>query len=281
MNVAFFITTYNTPNLRISLPALNRYIHQNSGKHHFKLLISNDNPDVVVNKNFVASMINFNELRGYKSLNTTKNRGCLGNRLECILHAQEELGAIDYFMFIDDDDVILNPSFDSYLPTINHHAVVTHRLLEVLKLIDSPEVDLNNQYFEYEEWKMGCVGVGYYYPEYLRFIRHLQEFLPTLYRIYGSERVMEPDDVILMNLWRAWLEVTQAAPQGKSIYEFYDNKDDFSYSLTFLEDRKGRYEVEEGLCDLRYGQWDGKTTYASIINPINEAYYKYLDGSFR
>lgn len=275
MKVAFFVTTYNLPNLRISLPAIERYIRQNK-RYQYYLLISNDNPKFALTEEFVYDLINPKSIQRLLILNTDKNLGCLGNRLKCINQARQ-LGDIGYFMFIDDDDVILNPSFESDKFTISHRAVVTHRILEVLTLIGEPSVDLNNPHIEYEEWKMGCVGVPYWYDEYYKFIQVLTPWLPKLYELYGSERVMEPDDVILMNLWNVYLSNTYNIQSLDELSEkLFDKKDRFSYSLTFLEDRKGRYDVEKGICDLRYGDWDGKTTYMSIIEPMISEFDRYM-----
>jgi hypothetical protein len=88
---------------------------------------------------------------------------------------------------------------------------------------------------------------------------------------------MEPDDVILMNLWNVYLSNTYNIQSLDELSEkLFDKKDRFSYSLTFLEDRKGRYEVEKGICDLRYGDWDGKTTYLSIIEPMIAGFDQYM-----
>ena len=43
-----------------------------------------------------------------------------------------------------------------------------------------------------------------------------------------------------------------------------------------FEERKGRYEVEEGICDLRYGEYDGHSSYMDIYNPIWEQFPKYM-----
>ena len=272
---AFIVTTYNVPNLRISLSSIARYVAQEPYQS-FCLLINNDNPNYLLGEKYVRQFVSEELIPHLKIVNTDKNLGCLGARLKSIKALYSWKGSeINYFMFVDDDDVVLQPDFNSDKWTISHRAVVVHRLLEVLTLIDKPKPDLANEFVEYEEWKMGCVGVPYKLSRYYQYICQLEGYLPELYQIYGSERVLEPDDIILMNLWNVYLNHHQGSLNG-----LFDKKDCFSYALTFLEDRKGRYKVDEGTVDLRYGNWDGKTTYASLITPMIEGFRKYLEEKY-
>lgn len=271
MTNAFLVTTYYPDYLRISLASINRYIEEHADKR-FIVVINNDNEKLKVTRKFAR------EVSGLSCdifiRNTDKNKGHLGARLDALDFLRKIAPEdINYFMFVDDDDCVLNPSFDGKVPTLSHRAVVTHRLLEVLKFINDPTVDLDNQYIEYEEWKMGCVGVPYQFKVYYCFIETLKGFLPQLYQLYGSERVGEPDDVILMNLWNVYLQDRY----GDLRPLFEEKSNNFSYALTYLEDRRGRYKVPEGVVDLRYGnRWDGKTTYASIIQPMIDTFRTYL-----
>jgi hypothetical protein len=152
-----------------------------------------------------------------------------------------------------------------------HHAVVTHRLLEVLTLINEPVINLNNKHIEYEEWKAGIVGNAFDLKQYHRFICDAEGWFPELYKIYGSERIMEPDDMILHNMWLVWVGNTYG-----NYGEYHENIDRFSYSLTYLEERLGRYYVEPGVCDLRYGEYDGHSRYADLYNPIWNEFDRYM-----
>jgi hypothetical protein len=150
-------------------------------------------------------------------------------------------------MFVDDDDVVLNPTFDSNKLGIMHHGVVTHRLLEVLTLIQEPTIDLNNKNFEYQEWKIGCVGNVFNLKEYYKFLCDAEDWFPTLNELYGSKRIMAPDDYMLHHLWVIWL--SNVYGDARSLHE---NIDRYSYSLTYLEDRAGRYNVDKNTYDCRY-----------------------------
>lgn len=274
------ITTYNLPNLIISLSGVRRFLEQNT-THKFAIAINNDNPAYDLTPEFVSRYLP-RHLSDHVLLVNPANGENLAHmraRLKIINKAyewmKEEHLDFRFFMFIDDDDVILTPDFNSKKLEISHLAVVTHRLLEVLTLIDNPHPDKENKFIEYEGYKMGCVGVPYDFKTYAQFIQYLYGFMPTLYKIYGSEIVQEPDDIFLMNLWHVWLQKFV----DRNLENLIDKKEVFSYSLTYIEDRKGRYEVPEGVVDLRYGNWDGKTTYASLVQPVIDAFVKYCNNN--
>ena len=270
MTHAFFVTTFYLPNLRISLSSIQRYVKQNT-RYKFNLLISNDNPNFTLTEEFVSSLIDLSLFKKVILLNTDENQGCFHNRMKCIKNGYKEFPDAKYFMFVDDDDVVLNPTFDSDKMGIVHHAVVTHRLLEVLTLINEPVIDLNNKNFEYEEWKAGCVGNVYDLKKFHKFISEAEEWFPELYKIYGSKRIMEPDDVIIQHMWLVWVGNTFG-----NYSEQHENVDRYSYSLTYLEDRLGRYYVEPGICDLRYGEYDGHSKYSDLYTPIWNEFDRFM-----
>ena len=270
MTHTFFVTTFYLPNLRISLSSIQRYIKQNT-RYKFNLLISNDNPNFTVTNEFVSNLIDLSIFKKVVILNTDKNVGCFHNRIKCIKEGYKEFPDCKYFMFVDDDDVVLNPTFDSDAFGIIHHAVVTHRLLEVLTLINEPVIDLNNDKIEYEEWKAGCVGNVFNLSLFHQFVTDAEGWFPELYKIYGSERIMEPDDVIIHNMWLVWVGNTYG-----NFVEKHEHVDRYSYSLTYLEERMGRYYVEPGICDLRYGEYDGHSNYADLYNPIWNGFDRYM-----
>lgn len=269
---AFIVTTFYLPNLRISLSGIQRYLRSNK-RYKMVLTINNDNPNFTLTEEYVKQFIDVSLLDGLLILNTNENLGCFGARVKSIKATYNEFPDVKYFMFIDDDDVVLNPTFDSDNLSIRHRAVVTHRLLEVLTLIDEPVVDLTNKNIEYEEWKAGCVGNPYKLKEFIQFLDDVNDWLPQLYEIYGSKRILEPDDCIIHVMWLVWAGNTYG-----NYEEVQDYVDRYSYSLTLLEDRRGRYKVEEGICDLRYGlEWDGKTHYAkTYYQPIWDSLDRYM-----
>lgn len=266
----FLVTTYYPQYLRISLSSIQRYInfHQTD---RFAVVINNDNPERFVSEKFAREVSGLECPLNIR--NTFTNKGHLGARLDALDFLEEVQKDINYFMFVDDDDVVLEPSFEATTPTISHRACVVKRLQEVLGLIVDPNIPFGNEHIEIEEWKMGCVGVPYKFKIYYQFIQDLKPWLPQLYEIYGSDRVGEPDDVILMNLWNVWLIYTYGSLDNL----FARKPANYSYALTYLEDRKGRYKVPKGVVDLRYGEWDGHTTYQSLIDPMIKSFQKFLN----
>lgn len=270
MTHAFFVTTFYLPNMRISLSSIQRYIKQNQ-RYKFNLLVSNDNPFYTVTEEYISKLVDLSLFNKVVILNTDKNLGCFHNRIKCIKTAYQEFTDTKYFMFVDDDDVVLNPTFDSDKFAIIHHGVITHRLLEVLTLIEEPVINLNNPQIEYEEWKAGCVGNSFDLKEFYRFICDAEDWFPELYKMYGSQRIMEPDDMIIYHMWCVWLG---------NIYGYFpahfENVDRFSYALTYLEDRVGRYYVEEGVCDLRYGKDRNNKNYLDLYIPLWNEFDRYM-----
>ena len=112
MTHSFFVTTYYFSNLRISLPSIQRYIKQNL-KYSFNLLLSNDNPNLKLTEEYISKFIDLSLFNKVVILNTDENLGQFRNRVKCIKRGYEEFQDCKYFMFVDDDDVVLNPTFDS------------------------------------------------------------------------------------------------------------------------------------------------------------------------
>jgi glycosyltransferase involved in cell wall biosynthesis len=266
--------TYYPENLNISLSRLRNYYD-----YPFKLLIHNDNPAACITVGYVQNILH---RPGVKLLihNNTRNVGCFNSRMNCIrLMKENQSMQSQWFLFIDDDDVLLTPKLTKeYAPVINHNALVVHRLREVLSLINNPcYYSGRSEYIVEEKPKDGCVGIPYDMKTYFEFYGLIQPFIPTLYKIYGTEKIMEPDDVILMYMFRMFLEhklglTTEQMPEYMG--RFASNN--YSYALTFLEDRRGRYKIATGVADLRYGDNPTGISYISLYNEISAAFYKYL-----
>jgi len=138
---------------------------------------------------------------------------------------------------------------------------------------------------------MGCVGIAYAPEAWFGMMDMLRPWLPELYKIYGSERILEPDDVIYMILLRVYFEHTLAQKHGISPVEAlrqilmnrnhpdcpYHDSTAYSYALTMIEDRKGRYKVEAGVTDFRYGAEFGRfKNYEELKLAISKSLYSFL-----
>ncbi|MDR2413172.1 MAG: hypothetical protein LBD50_03095 [Rickettsiales bacterium] len=268
------VLTYYPENLLISLSRLRGY-----RDYPFKLLIHNDNPAQRISWNYINGILCRPDVPIFIH-NNEKNIGCLNSRLNSI-RLMKESPALQskWFIFIDDDDVLLEPRLiDGHAPVLNHNALVVRRLREVLSLIRDPHYHTGRSEFMHEEKpKDGCVGIPYDMRTYFEFYDKIQGFLPTLYKIYGTEKVMEPDDVILMYMFRIFLENKlnlTTAQMPEYMARFAQNS--YSYALTYLEERRGRYEIAAGIADLRYGNNPTGISYESLYNDISGAFYKYL-----
>lgn len=282
----FIVTTYNISNLFMSLTSIKLY-YKRMWKPDIAVLINNDNPLTPVTEEYVKFILG-NDIKSY-IYNTDINRGCFGNRISAINNANELKPK--HIFFLDDDDIVLLPVFNFNELQSTGHGLLTHRLKEQFDLLVNPIPDMTNTYYELEERKLGNVGVALKFDEYYKFIKNLEGFLPEIYNIYGSNKIFEPDDVIFMNLWYEWIffnfcpdKCSENGHVLEDVEYLWDNyihtPDIFTYSLTLIEDRHGRYDnLDPNICDLRYGlEWDGKTTYADIINPMICGYYNYLRG---
>lgn len=254
--VSIIITTYYIDNLHISLFRL-KWLN-----FDYHLIIHNDNPDVILDSRYLKEC-------GYEGsaiiINEHKNLGCYDSRIVSIKYVLDNLKDTTHIIFCDDDDILLNPEFSNKLIT-NHNALVVSRLRDQLSLMVS-KPDINNlintsEFITDERPKMGCVGVSYKVELFQDLIPVLDKFKPLLSRYHGSERILEPDDVYIMNFIRIYLEKRVGPDFINRCYHYSQN---YSYSLTFLEDREGRYFIEPGVNDLRYGS-STNTTYKDLID---------------
>ena len=138
------LTTYYNENLMISLSGLSR-IAKNS-----ILIIHNDNPETKITKRQIRRM-------GYKGelhiINSQYNIGCLDGRLSIIDYVKGHNLNTQWFVFVDDDDILLNldvPSVgDGHFAIIQNMTVIRTRLIDVLRAINNPDsisVDNENIY---------------------------------------------------------------------------------------------------------------------------------------
>jgi len=268
------VLTFYPENLLISLSRLRNY-----RDYPFKLIIHNDNPAEKVFFDYVDGILNRPDVFVLIH-NNEENMAHFNSRLN-VIRLMKENPALQskWFIFIDDDDVLLTPRLiDGYAPVLNHNALVVRRLREVLSLIRDPNYySGRSKFMEEDKPKVGCTGIPYDMQTYFEFYDRVQGFLPTLYQIYGTERVMEPDDVILQYMFRIFLEnklgLEFAQMRG---YMAQFAQDSYSYAITHLEDRRGRYPVAPGVADLRYGDNPTGISYESLYYAITEPFYNYL-----
>mgnify|MGYP003297162514 CR=1 FL=1 len=128
------LTTYYIENLMISLSGLARLAKR------AVLVIYNDNPETPLSKRDVRRM-------GYEGevyiINSEHNVGLLRARMEIIDFVKKHKISSDWFVFANDDDVLLNvdvPNIgQNHFAIIQNMAVVRSRLIDVLRIIHNPD----------------------------------------------------------------------------------------------------------------------------------------------
>lgn len=128
------LTTYYIENLMISLSGLARLAKR------AVLVIYNDNPETPLSKRDVRRM-------GYEGevyiINSEHNVGLLRARMEIIDFVKKHKISSDWFVFANDDDVLLNvdvPNMgQNHFAIIQNMAVVRSRLIDVLRIIHNPD----------------------------------------------------------------------------------------------------------------------------------------------
>lgn len=138
------LTTYYNENLMISLSGLSRL-----GRSAI-LVIHNDNPETPLSKRDVRRM-------GYNGdvyiINSEHNIGLLRSRLSIINFIKEHKINSDWFVFANDDDILLKLDVPTvgvnHFAIIQNMAVIRSRLIDVLRVMRNPDnytVDDENVY---------------------------------------------------------------------------------------------------------------------------------------
>lgn len=128
------LTTYHTENLMVSLSGLAR-VGQGA-----VLIIHNDNPSVQITKQQIRQM-------GFRGklhiINSQYNVGLLNSRLAILDYIRQQNISAPWFIFTDDDDVVLNLNVprvqDTHFAVIQNAISVCRRLVDVLRAIQCPE----------------------------------------------------------------------------------------------------------------------------------------------
>lgn len=138
------LTTYNNENLAISVPGLARL------QKKFVLIIFNDNPETKIKQSDIRRL-------GYRGklhiINTKQNQGLCRARLEILDYVRTKHIKSDWFIFVDDDDVLLTldaPRIsEKHFAVIQNMAVIRTRLCDVLRVMKNPNdftIDDENVY---------------------------------------------------------------------------------------------------------------------------------------
>ncbi len=187
------LTTYYNENLMISMSGLSRL------RGDCVLIIHNDNPDTKVSYQQIRDM-------GYKGklyiINSEYNTGLLNSRLSIINFVKQHDIRADWFIFVDDDDILLNidiPNItEKHFAVIQNMLVIRTRIVDVLRAIQNPasiSCDEENVYTVRPH--IGMAGTLIRKDILLRFATVLHDALPVISDIDESLGFRPPVDIAM------------------------------------------------------------------------------------
>lgn len=187
------LTTYNHENLILSMSGLARL---DTG---FTLIIHNDNPTCALSRRKIRRM-------GYRGklhiINASHNCGHLESRLAILKYISDKKIDSEWFIFVDDDDVLLNlnlPTVSSDNFAIIQNAVVIRtRLLDVLRIINNPsDFTIDNENVCMVRPHIGLSGTLVRTSAMLRLANVLSDIVPELSVISESLSFRPPIDMMM------------------------------------------------------------------------------------
>lgn len=158
------MTTMYNEYLGVSIPGLARL-----GKK-FTLIVYNDNPDTKVKKSYIRRL-------GYRgklyTINGTHNVGQMNARLAIVDFARNKRLKADWFVFVDDDDIVTNIAIPDVsknnFAIIQNMAVIRTRLIDVLRVVqNSTNYTIDNENIYLVRPHVGLAGTLVRYSAILR-----------------------------------------------------------------------------------------------------------------
>ena len=129
-NLIIGLTTFNHEFLRLSVSGLRRFSKK------ITLVIHNDNPCVRLTRRMVRKL-------GFRGrlhiINSKDNMGLFYSRVAILNYIQDNKISGEWFMFANDDDVVLNTNIpdvaEQNFAIIGNSVVIKSRLLDVLRIM--------------------------------------------------------------------------------------------------------------------------------------------------
>lgn len=152
-NIVVGLTTFNNEMLRISVPALGKL------RQKFMLIIHNDNPMTTVNRRQIRRLGYCGDLH---IINASESVGLMRARMN-IVRAAYDIMAPDWFVFCDDDDMLINldipdVSDDNYA-IIQNALIIRHRVCDLIRAIENPnDIIPDGENIELARPNIGLVG---------------------------------------------------------------------------------------------------------------------------
>ncbi len=148
------MTTFHNEYLELSVPALAKI------RKKFLLVIYNDNPDTRISRRKIRKMGYHGALR---VINGNTHLGQLRARLAILGYLKSRKIKADWFIFVDDDDALLNLDIPHVAPhnfaVIQNMAVIRTRLIDVLRLMKCADnLNIDNKNIELMRPHVGTAG---------------------------------------------------------------------------------------------------------------------------
>lgn len=187
------LTTFYNQYLKISVSGLAQL------NRDFLLVIHNDNPETKIKKRDIRKL-------GYRGpvhiINTAYNKGHLKSRLAIVEWAKSRHQIPDWFVFVDDDDVLVNLDIprvaDNNFAIIQNMAVIRGRLIDVLRVVDnSSDYTIDNENIYVVRPHVGMAGTLVRGDTMTKFAAKLADIMTAISDIDESLNFRPPVDAMM------------------------------------------------------------------------------------
>lgn len=281
------LTSYNPEFLIVSLTSIRKVLERHKDKY-FCLFVYNDNPkhkltiediqyyitDELLYRHFIGIYNGTTNLRQFHAKVTAIE-------LAYKFMHEERYYDIEYFTIVDEDDILLEFNGNPGYLEINNKVLVAKSFRNLFSLIRNPkQIPSQVRDFGYTE---GIAGNLYNMNEYIDFLQVIKGFFPKLHEIYGSDKIVNPDDYILRNLWRSYLrwkyqkeDLSEFIIGGVHSYAVVDRK----YRENELDDIKTDRDIND-VNDIRYNSSltseEDYNRLWNLVDKIDNAFKSYLN----
>ena len=227
------LTTFNHEFLKLSISGL-------VGAHkNVLLVIYNDNPCKKLSKKYVRRL-------GYRGnliiINTDENSGTLRARIALIEHIKKNKLISNWFMFANDDDVVLNttvPSVsDNTFAIMGNSVVVASGLINVMRIMDNSQdftIDgVDNMLIAPH---IGMSGTLVRMDTMIQYADFMTEIIDKIHEITDNTPFAPPIDLIMWNILVEYMRKTH--PNMSPIYMNQNN-----YLMTKLNGTRRATDVQ-------------------------------------
>jgi hypothetical protein len=260
MNFIIGLTTFDLENLRISLPKLNEFADR------IFLIIHNDNPEFVLTPERVKKYGFDGELC---IINNSTNEGPYKARINIIKKAQELARPEPWFIFADDDDLLLDltpPDSPSVAALQQNMIFIRRRMIDLLKILEnSANYTIDGENITVEAPHIGIVGTIFNTGDLIRFNNTLYPSLDAIRAVDNSFPYRAPEDIVMWFCFMMFLGGSMDSRASGRVH--YRNRT--NYAAALLDFTPGKYGKDKIPTD-KPQEW-----YDKVMSQYVQAY---LDG---